>query len=187
MHSYVNLLIRIATLSALIAVAGIAAAESRAPSPAAAVNPLIGSANGGNTFPGATLPFGMLQWSPENTRGQHNHVAAPGGYQYDATRIRGFSLTHLSGTGCRGASGDVPFMPVTVPIARSPATDSTDQYYASDFKHADEHAAPGDYRVRLANGVTVELSAARHSGMARFTFPAGKPANLLIRVSDSET
>ncbi len=186
MHSYVNLLIRIATLSALIAVAGIAAAESRAPSPAAAVNPLIGSANGGNTFPGATLPFGMLQWSPENTRGQHNHVAAPGGYQYDATRIRGFSLTHLSGTGCRGASGDVPFMPVTVPIARSPATDSTDQYYASDFKHADEHAAPGDYRVRLANGVTVELSAARHSGMARFTFPAGKPANLLIRVSDSE-
>ena len=150
------------------------------------MNPLIGSANDGNTFPGATLPFGMLQWSPENTKGQHSHTAAPGGYQYDATRIRGFSLTHLSGTGCRGASGDVPFMPVTVPVATSPSGDVTDALYASNFHHADERAVPGDYRVQLANGVSVELSAALRSGIARFEFPGGQPANLLIRVSDSE-
>jgi predicted alpha-1,2-mannosidase len=157
-----------------------------APSPAAAVNPLIGSRHGGNTFPGAVLPFGMLQWSPENTRGQHTHEAAAGGYQYDATRIRGFSLTHLSGTGCRGASGDIPFMPVTVPVTTSPAADDDDSRYASDFKHADEKARAGDYRLRLANGVEVELTAALRSGVARFTFPAGKPANLLLRASDSE-
>ncbi|HVC29023.1 MAG TPA: GH92 family glycosyl hydrolase [Gammaproteobacteria bacterium] len=186
MLSSANSLLRLAILCALIALAGNAVAESAAPSPAASVDPLIGSANGGNTFPGASLPFGMLQWSPENTRGHHDHVAAPGGYQYDATRIRGFSLTHLSGTGCRGASGDIPFMPVTVPISRSPSTDNTDKYYASDFSHADERATPGDYRVRLVNGVAVELSAALRSGSARFEFPAGKPANLLIRVSDSE-
>ncbi|MGA9854015.1 MAG: GH92 family glycosyl hydrolase [Gammaproteobacteria bacterium] len=186
MFRYVNILLRIVIVSALIVFAGTAAAQSGTPSPAAAVNPLIGSANGGNTFPGASLPFGMLQWSPENTRGRHNHVAAPGGYQYDATRIRGFSLTHLSGTGCRGASGDIPFMPVTVPITRSPSTDNSDKFYASDFNHADERATPGDYRVQLANGVTVELSAALRSGIAHFEFPAGNPANLLIRVSDSE-
>ncbi|MGH8307978.1 MAG: glycoside hydrolase family 92 protein, partial [Gammaproteobacteria bacterium] len=173
-------------LVALATFACVASAQSTASAPAAEVNPLIGSANGGNTFPGATLPFGMLQWSPENTRGKHNRVAAPGGYQYGAMRIRGFSLTHLSGTGCRGASGDVPFMPVTLPITRSPSADGTDQYYASDFNHTDEHAVPGYYRVRLDNGVSVELSAALRSGIARFEFPAGKPANILIRVSDSE-
>jgi predicted alpha-1,2-mannosidase len=155
-------------------------------SPAAAVNPLIGSRNGGNTFPGAVLPFGMLAWSPENTRGKHDRTAAPGGYEYDATRIRGFSLTHLSGTGCAGASGDIPFMPVTVPIASSPSADADDSRYASDFSHADEHAAAGDYRVTLANGVAVELSAATRSGIGRFAFPAGQPANLLIRSADSE-
>ncbi|HJP96971.1 MAG TPA: GH92 family glycosyl hydrolase [Rhodanobacteraceae bacterium] len=150
------------------------------------VNPLIGSRNGGNTFPGASLSFGMLQWSPENTKGKHGRTAAPGGYQYDATRTRGFSLTHLSGTGCAGASGDVPFMPVTIPVTTSPSADSTDAHYASDFSHADEHAVPGDYRVRLANGVSVEVAAALRAGIAQFAFPAGKPANLLLRVSDSE-
>jgi predicted alpha-1,2-mannosidase len=166
--------------------AGTVCGSALAATPAGWVNPLIGSRNGGNTFPGATLPFGMLQWSPENTRGKHDRTVAPGGYQYDATRIRGFSLTHLSGTGCAGASGDVPFMPVTVPITTSPALDAKDAIYASNFSHADEHAAPGDYRVKLANDVSVELAAALRSGIASFAFPAGKPANLLVRVSDSE-
>ncbi|WP_243041360.1 GH92 family glycosyl hydrolase [Dyella sedimenti] len=154
--------------------------------PADEVNPLIGSRHGGNTYPGVVMPFGMLQWSPENTRGKHTHTASPSGYQYDATRIRGFSLTHLSGAGCAGASGDVPFMPVTTAVTSSPSADATDAVYASDFTHADEQAKVGDYRVRLANGVGVELAAATRSGMASFSFPAGKPANLLIRASDSE-
>lgn len=155
-------------------------------SPASSVNPLIGSSHGGNTFPGPMLPFGMLQWSPETTRGKHNHTAAPGGYLYSATRIRGFSLTHLSGTGCAGASGDVPFMPITSAITQSPSSDDTDSRYASGFSHADEHAGAGFYTVTLANGTHVQLTAAMHSGMASFGFPANTPANLLIRTSDSE-
>src|SRR5690348_12670336 len=179
-------LVRRALVAAAMTAATVASAQAAPTSPAAEVNPLIGSRNGGNTFPGASLPFGMLQWSPETTKGQHDRTAAPGGYQYDATRIRGFSLTHLSGTGCAGASGDIPFMPITIPVTSSPPLDANDGRYASDFSHADEHAAPGDYRVRLANGVEAELSAALRSGIGRFTFPSGKSANLLVRVSDSE-
>jgi predicted alpha-1,2-mannosidase len=154
--------------------------------PASEVNPLIGSRHGGNTYPGAVMPFGMLQWSPENTRGKHTRTASPSGYLYDAARIRGFALTHISGAGCAGASGDVPFMPVTMAVKGSPSADLTDGTYASDFSHANEQATAGAYRVRLANGVQVDLAAATRSGIGRFTFPAGQPANLLIRASDSE-
>jgi len=150
------------------------------------VDPLIGTANGGNTFPGAVVPFGMVQWSPETTRGDATRAAAPGGYAYDARRVRGFSLTHLSGTGCRGASGDVPFMPHGGAVASSPAADRQDQVYAERFSHANETARAGSYRVVLESGIAVELAATARTGAARFSFPAGKPATLLIRVSDSE-
>ena len=180
-------LLRTALIASVIALTGLTSAQAAATgAPVDAINPLIGSRNGGNTFPGATTPFGMLQWSPENTKGEHTRTAAPGGYQYDAMRIRGFSLTHLSGTGCRGASGDIPFMPVTVAVTTSPAADTHDARYASNFRHTDERARAGDYRVAMANGVRVELTAAPHSGMARFRFPAGSPANVLIRTADSE-
>jgi predicted alpha-1,2-mannosidase len=165
------------------------AREPQAPSSgdlAALVNPLIGSAAGGNTFPGAVLPFGMFSWSPENTRGQQGRAAAPGGYHYEAMRIRGFSLTHLSGTGCRGASGDIPFMPFTGEITTSPSTDDTNAIYASNFTHADESATAGSYRVKLESGVDAHLAATLRSGAARFTFPAGKPAAMLVRTSDTQ-
>src|SRR5271154_2377010 len=88
---------------------------------ASLVNPFVGTANDGNTYPGATLPFGMVAFSPEEASEKHpTRVPAPGGYQWQATRIRGFSLTHLSGAGCP-ASGDVPLMPVTEDIASSPS------------------------------------------------------------------
>lgn len=177
---------RLALATPLLLVAPLAFAQAAEGSPAAAVNPLIGSSNGGNTFPGPMLPFGMLQWSPETTRGKHNRTAAPGGYAYDHPRVRGFALTHLSGTGCAGASGDIPFMPITTAVTSSPSADATDSVYASDFSHAEETAKAGYYRVALANGSSVELTAAMHSGIATIDFPAGKPANLLIRTSDSE-
>src|SRR5918912_796194 len=151
--------------------------------PAAYVNPLIGSAGGGNTFPGAVVPFGMLQWSPETTRGNATRAAAPGGYAYDAPRVRGFSLTHLSGTGCRGASGDIPFMPYTEQLKSSPSTDANDRTYTAHFSHANEQASPGYYQVRLETGVNVELTATTRTGAARFSFPASRPAFLLIRAS----
>jgi predicted alpha-1,2-mannosidase len=157
-----------------------------APEPAAFVHPLVGSAAGGNTFPGAVLPFGMIAWSPENTRGDATRAAAPGGYRYDAARIRGFSLTHLSGTGCRGASGDIPFMPYVGDVTSSPSLDTTNAIFASGFSHEDEHAEPGRYRVRLASGVGVDLTVTTRSGAGRFTYPEGPPAAMLVRTSDSE-
>lgn len=162
------------------------AAPAAVRDPASYVNPLIGSAGGGNTFPGAVVPFGMVQWSPETTRGNSTRAAAPGGYAYDATRIRGFSLTHLSGTGCRGASGDIPFMPYTGQLNSSPSADTGDRAYAARFSHANEQASPGYYRVRLESGAGVELTATARTGSGRFDFPAGRPASILIRTSDTE-
>jgi predicted alpha-1,2-mannosidase len=150
------------------------------------VDTRIGSAGGGNTFPGAVVPFGMVQWSPETTRGDATRTTAPGGYAYAATKIRGFSLTHLSGTGCAGASGDVPFMPYVGAVESSPSADADDSVYASRFSHANETAVPGYYQVRLESGVNVELTATPRTGSGRFTFAPGQRAVMLVRTSDSE-
>ncbi|MFF6980025.1 GH92 family glycosyl hydrolase [Streptomyces sp. NPDC008343] len=180
-------------LAAVLAVTGAtpALAATTAPpglvqDPTSYVDPLIGTRNGGNVFPGAVTPFGMFSFSPENTRGDATRTAAPGGYHYDATRIRGFSLAHMSGTGCAGGSGDIPFFPYAGEVTSSPASDTKDAVYASDFTHADETAEPGRYKVRLASGVTADLTATARTGSARFTFPADKPASLLVRTANSE-
>ncbi|MEI9932985.1 MAG: GH92 family glycosyl hydrolase [Rhizomicrobium sp.] len=155
---------------------------------ASEVNPFIGTTNGGNTYPGATLPFGMVAFSPEETPlpGRNYPIAAPGGYEWHANGIKGFSLTHLSGTGCTGASGDIPIMPLTKDVELSPAADDSFAMYASLFTHDKEDASPGYYKVALTNGVMAELSATLRTGYARFVWPKDKPANLLFRTSDSE-
>ncbi|MFJ9372574.1 hypothetical protein [Streptomyces sp. NPDC101455] len=114
-----------AALAAALAIGGAtpALAATTAPpqlvkDPTAYVDPLIGTKNGGNVFPGAVVPFGMLSWSPENTRGSATSTAAPGGYQYDATRIRGFSLTHMSGTGGSGTVDGLGFTRPASPNGR---------------------------------------------------------------------
>ena len=172
-----------ALLLALAAPAGAAAAG-----PSTWVNPLIGTANGGNTFPGAVVPFGMVQFSPEESPdpAKKRPIAAPGGYAHPLDRIRGFSLTNVSGWGCAGGSGDIPLTPTTEPVTGSPSADWR-RAYSATFSHADETARAGRYRVKLATGVAAELSATRHAGVARFGFPAGAgAANVLLRVSDSE-
>src|SRR3954471_20492849 len=135
---------------------GASAAQAAQPplvsDPAAYVDPLIGSTNLGNTYPGAVTPFGMLAWSPQTSRGTQISTPAPGGYQYTATKIRGFSLTHLSGVGCSGANGDIPVMPQVGDIATSPTADATDAVFASTFKHTNESARPGYYSVGLDSG-----------------------------------
>ncbi|TWP53532.1 glycoside hydrolase family 92 protein [Lentzea tibetensis] len=156
------------------------------PDPAAHVNPFIGTTNLGNVFPGAVVPFGMFSFSPEGSRGNTLRAAAPGGYRYDATRARGFSLTHMSGTGCAGGSGDIPIFPHVGTVTTSPTTDAKDEVYASDFAHADEVAKPGRYDVKLKSGAQVELSATERTGAGRFTFPADKPATMLINTSKSQ-
>jgi predicted alpha-1,2-mannosidase len=160
--------------------------QAQKPDRASWVNPLIGTTNGGNVFPGATMPFGMVQFSPEATPvNKRRPIAAPGGYEFKATKIRGFSLTNVEGWGCAGGSGDVPIMPVTDSITVSPSSDFR-QAYAADFSHADEKAEPGSYRVKLGNGVSVELAAALRTGAASFHFPEGQAARVLVRTSDSE-
>ncbi|MFE2845240.1 GH92 family glycosyl hydrolase [Streptomyces scopuliridis] len=154
--------------------------------PVAYVDPLIGSANGGNTYPGANLPFGMIAWSPTSTAGDQTNTAAANGYSYNTTRLRGFSLTHVNGAGCHpGAAGDVPIMPFVGDVDSSPSADTKDAKYAANFSHANEKAEPGRYRLGLDSGAVTDLAVSERAGVADFTFPADKPANLLFRVSNS--
>ncbi|MEV6795766.1 GH92 family glycosyl hydrolase [Streptomyces sp. NPDC051320] len=155
--------------------------------PASYVHPLIGSANAGNTYPGAVQPFGMLAWSPQNSRGKQVSTPAPGGYQYDATKIRGFSLTHLNGVGCSGANGDIPIMPYVGDVDSSPTADTTDAKYASTFSNSNETASPGYYKVGLDSGASAALTTTARTGSGQFGFPADKPASMLFRTSNSES
>ncbi|GLY08456.1 GH92 family glycosyl hydrolase [Actinoplanes sp. NBRC 101535] len=183
--------VAVALGTALTVTIGAAAAHGAAlplvDDPAGYVDPFIGTTNLGNTYPGAVTPFGMLAWSPQTSRGTQISTPAPGGYQYTATRIRGFSLTHLSGVGCSGANGDIPVMPQVGDITTSPTADATDAVYASTFAHADEAARPGYYAVGLDSGAGAELTVTPRTGSGRFTFPAEQTASLLFRTSMSET
>ncbi len=167
--------------------------------PAASVDPFVGTANAGNTYPGAVAPFGMFSLSPQQLRydgptsganaGRGTmRTTAPSGYQYGANWISGFGLAHVSGAGCSGIAGDVPIMPVTTEVTTAPpAADAAGTPYRSTFSHADESASPGAYTVKLASGVTADLAAAERSGTARFAFPATGSAGLLVRSSDGLT
>jgi predicted alpha-1,2-mannosidase len=139
-----------------------------------AVNPFIGSAAGGNTFPGASVPFGMLQWGPDTN--------ADGWYHYTDQTIRGLSLTHISGAGCP-IYADVPILPWTGEV-KGPGS-SPD--FALAFSHDREQAHPGYYAVEFGNGVKTELTVTVHAGIGRFVFPANASRTLLIKVSDSAT
>src|SRR5271165_1523457 len=100
------------------------------------------------TFPGADIPFGMVQWSPDTTPDRQEG----GGYHFGDASISGFSLTHLSGAGCP-TFGDVPILPVSGTLPQDPADAS------EPFTHADERASPGRYQVTLGTpAVTVRLS-----------------------------
>ncbi|MFF8726503.1 GH92 family glycosyl hydrolase [Streptomyces sp. NPDC015171] len=135
------------------------------------VNPFIGSQNEGNTFPGAAVPFGMVQLSPDT-----GHST---GYDYTQNRIRGFSLVHLSGVGCR-IGGDLPVLPTTGDV-----TQTDYAQYAAAFSHEDEEASPGYYRVGLASGIRAELTATARTGVQRYTFPATDKANVLLNAAQA--
>ncbi|SEE34822.1 alpha-1,2-mannosidase, putative [Streptomyces sp. 2231.1] len=135
------------------------------------VNPFIGTENEGNTYPGAAVPFGMVQFSPDTG---HNT-----GYDYSQDHIRGFSMVHLSGVGC-GLGGDLPVLPTTGDI-----TSTDDATYAAGFSHDDETASPGYYGVGLDSGVRAELTATKRTAVQRYTFPATDKANVLINAGQS--
>ncbi len=141
-------------------------------SPYDSVDPLIGTAGGGNTFPGATLPFGMVQWSPDTN--------TDAWYKYDETQLYGFSLTHISGAGCP-LYGDFAVLPVLDELTTSPGVKSIPMA----FDRRDEQAHPGYYAVSLTNGVRVELTVTERAGIARFTFPSGADMRMLINAGSS--
>ncbi|MEV6793555.1 GH92 family glycosyl hydrolase [Streptomyces sp. NPDC051320] len=135
------------------------------------VNPFIGTENEGNTYPGAAVPFGMVQLSPDTG---HNT-----GYDHAQNQIRGFSSVHISGVGC-GLGGDLPILPTTGDI-----TETDYAKYAAKFSHDDETASPGYYKVGLDSGITAELTATKRTGVQRYTFPATDKANVLLNAGQS--
>ncbi len=161
----------IAALAAAVpAQASPAASPQLAGDPAALVNPLIGTSGYVDTFPGADMPFGMVQWSPDTTPDR----PAGGGYEYTDSQISGFSLSHISGPGC-GVAGDIPILPLVGDPGANPGSAK------SPFSHTGEVAQAGYYAVTTGTGATAvktELSTTTRAGIGRFTFPAIRPVEI---------
>lgn len=150
--------------------------------PAAMVDPIDGTGTGPvnpgsvGEFPGADTPFGMIQWSPDTVP---NRAMAGGGYSYADSHISGFSLTHLSGTGC-ASYGDIPILPVAGPVGSTPERD------VATFSHSSEVSAPGRYAVRLGpSGIHTQLAVTTRTGISELTFPRTRQANVLFKVAGS--
>ncbi|WP_051939903.1 GH92 family glycosyl hydrolase [Phaeacidiphilus oryzae] len=155
-----------------------AAGAAAVTDPAALVDPFAGTGSGGavvgqvDTFPGASAPFGMLQWSPDTPSRPPG-----GGYSYSDTATTGFSLTHLSGPGC-AVAGDFPFLPMTGAVPADPGAAT------ASFTHGSESAHPGSYAV-TAGGVRSELAVTERTGVGSFTYPRTDQARMLVKVADS--
>ena len=142
------------------------------------VNVFIGTGGHGHTFPGATLPHGMVQLSPDTRLFGWD---ACSGYYYDDTSIMGFTHTHLSGTGI-GDYGDILFMPVVgeKPLIAGTA-ENPDEGYRSRFSHEQESARPGYYQVLLQDdSINVELTATLRAGLHRYIYPKASDARLIV-------
>ncbi|MDH7460967.1 GH92 family glycosyl hydrolase [Chitinophagaceae bacterium 26-R-25] len=154
------------------------------------VNPFIGTGavNGsslsGNTYPGATSPFGMVQLSPD-TRDEPEWDAACG-YNYNDKTIAGFSHTHLSGTGAPDFF-DILFMPITGQVhTRAGNANEPNSGYRSRFSHSEESARAGYYQVKLLDyNINAELTTSTHTGFHRYTFPKNSEAHVVIDLDHS--
>ena len=142
------------------------------------VNPFIGTGGHGHTFPGATLPNGMVQPSPDT---RVNEWDACSGYYYPDSTINGFSQTHLSGTGCSDL-GDVLIMPTTGDQdVREVGEEPQEFSWASPFSHENEVAEPGYYSVQLDRyNVKAEITATMRTALYRFTYPESEKSGLIL-------
>jgi predicted alpha-1,2-mannosidase len=145
------------------------------------VNPFIGTGGHGHTFPGATVPYGMVQLSPDTRTFGWD---ACGGYHHSDSSIIGFSHTHLSGTGISDL-GDFLFMPFSGEAKVVPGTpENPDEGYRSRFRHETEKASPGYYSVLLDDdSIQAELTATLHAGFHRYTFNQDKEKGIIIDLS----
>ncbi len=153
------------------------------------VDPLIGTKNAGHTFPGATIPFGAVQLSPDTdtiplffngtyTGDVYRYCA---GYQYIDSTIVGFSHTHFSGTG-HSDLGDILLMPANGAIQLNPGTNAHPELgYRSVYKHENEIAVPNYYRVQLEEtDILVELTTTERVGMHKYTFKSDENPHVIL-------
>lgn len=142
------------------------------------VNPFIGTGGHGHTFPGATMPFGMVQLSPDT---RIDNWDGSSGYHYSDDIIYGFSHTHLSGTGIPDGC-DILLMPtIGEPQFFAKDGDKSVNGYASRFLHTNEKAEPGYYSVKLDDdGILAEMTSTQRVGFHRYTFPKSDQANLIL-------
>jgi predicted alpha-1,2-mannosidase len=139
--------------------------------------PICGTGNDGNTYPGPSMPFGMIQWSPDTGPGR---VIA--GYNYKDSTIKGFSLDHLNGAGCF-YGGNFGFTPELGSAKETPPANY--DAFAVSFSHKNEVSKPGYYSVKLDNNIKVELTSTLRCGFGRFTFPENKMAKMIINSSSN--
>ncbi len=177
-----------ARLGALTAVAALTAAGAAAVTPQSAVaapaitgnpaslvNTFVGTSGAVDTFPGPDVPFGMIQWSPDTSPDRPQG----GGYEYNDSAIRGFSLTHISGPGC-DVAGDVPILPFVGDTGTDPGALTT------PFTHTGEQAKAGFYKVTTGSGataVTTSLTTATRAAIGQFAFPSSTAAHLVVKLT----
>ena len=134
-------------------------------------DPMVGTGGHGHTYPGAVLPHGMVQLSPDTRLEGWDGCS---GYHYSDNFIYGFTHTHLSGTGCSDY-GDILLMP----MSGEPSRDN--KIYGSAFSHSREKASPGFYSVMLDNdNILAELTTTTRVGFHRYTFPAAGKNNIIL-------
>lgn len=166
-------IIHMACLAALLA-----ACTSQKENPVDFIDPFIGTGFHGHTYPGATVPFGAVQLSPDTRAGNWDACA---GYHYDDSTLTGFSHTHLSGTGCIDL-GDLLIRPTTQTVdpSRQP------MYAPAAFRHEDEKAEAGYYAVLLhEEGIRAELTATAHTGVHRYAFPKESTPTVIVDLKHS--
>ncbi len=176
-----------ALLAVLAATPADAATKAVAGDGFAAVDPFIGTGGEGHTYPGATVPYGMVQLSPDTRiQSRKDGYGWAAGYRYDDSTIVGFSHTHFSGTG-HSDLGDLLLMPTTGALRLERGNpDQPGSGYTSRFSHTSESAQPGYYAVTLDDyKVRAELTASARVGMHRYSFPAGQPAHVLLDLRTS--
>jgi predicted alpha-1,2-mannosidase len=176
--------------SALLICAGLhAAAQNTHENLVQYVKPIIGTQRMGHTYPGATVPFGMVQLSPETDtagyelNGKYNPKVYEycAGYQYEDKTIVGFSHTHFSGTG-HSDLGDFLIMPTVGQLKLNPGVaDKPGSGYRSAFSHANEVSAANYYKVKLdASNITAEMTTSARVGFHQYTFPKSDQSHIIL-------
>jgi predicted alpha-1,2-mannosidase len=163
-------------LRSVAVAAGLAVFVGQGKSAVDYANPIIGTAEHGHVYPGATVPFGMVQLSPDTRDTTWDGCS---GYHYSDHSVLGFSHNHLTGTGCPDL-GNLLVVPTVGPLKLTPG-ERPGEGYRARFSHQDEISRPGYYAVLLPDyQVKVELTATTRAGFHRYTFPATSDAHVVV-------